>query len=142
VHVKRDFEAEALSHLFAQGAVSAELFTYRPQYRARLRELLTGAPAVAAVVPTDPPEPLFFRVAFGIISEEPDRVPTDLPVFSRVHLAQMADQIERMGFRLTVFGINTRVGARPTADGPTEGELKKAAERSGRAMSAAQAGGS
>ena len=63
-------------------------------------------------------------MAFGIVSDEPDRVPADLPVFSRVHLAQMADMIERMNFRLTVFGISIRVGARPAADGPTEKELK------------------
>lgn len=129
VHVKRDFEAEALSHLFAQGAVSAELFSYRPEYRARLRELLVADPALAAVVPVDRPDPREFRVAFGIISEAPERVPTDLPVFSRVHLVQMADLIERLGYRITVFGIPTRVGARSAEEGPTEGETRSAALR-------------
>lgn len=134
VHIKRDFEAEALSHLFAQGAVSAELFSYRPEYRVRLRDLLAGHPDLMSVVPTEPPEPTTFRVAFGIISEQPDRVPADLPVFSRVHLNQMADVIERMGFRITVFGIDTRVGARPAEDGPTQREAK-AAERARAAAS-------
>ncbi len=129
VHVKRDFEADALSHLFAQGAVSADLFNYRPQYRERLRQLLKDHPTLADVVPAGTPEPGSFRVAFGIISEQPDRVPLDLPVFSRVHLAQMADLIERSGFRITVFGIRTRVGARPAADGPTKRELKAAERR-------------
>ena len=137
VHVKRDFEAEALSHLFAQGAVSAELFTYRPEYRARLRELLlTEHPALAETVPVETPQPGSFRVAFGIISEQPDRVPTDLPVFSRVHLAQMADQIERTGFRVTVFGIDTRVGARPESAGPMEREILEARRRRAREATA------
>lgn len=125
VHVKRDFEAGALSHLFAQGAVSSDLFIYRPQFRDRLRELLADYPSLAAVVPETTPEPRSFRVAFGIISEEPDRVPMDLPVFSRVHLAQMADLIERLNFRLTVFGIRSQAGARPTGDGPTKRELRE-----------------
>ena len=124
VHVKRDFEAGELSHLFAQGAVSAELFNYRAQFRDRLRELLADDPPLADVVPATTPEPRSFRVAFGIISEDPDRVPMDLPVFSRVHLAQMADLIERLNFRLTVFGIRSRAGARPAADGPTKRELR------------------
>ncbi len=125
VHVKRDFEAGELSHLFAQGAVSAELFNYRAQFRDRLRELLADDPPLADVVPATTPEPRSFRVAFGIISEDPDRVPMDLPVFSRVHLAQMADLIERLNFRLTVFGIRSRAGARPAADGPTKRELRE-----------------
>jgi hypothetical protein len=124
VHVKRDFEAGALSHLFAQGAVSADLFNYRSQFRDRLRELLADYPSLADVVPETTPEPRSFRVAFGIISEEPDRVPMDLPVFSRVHLAQMAHLIERLNFRLTVFGIRSRAGARPEGDGPTKRELR------------------
>jgi uncharacterized protein (TIGR04141 family) len=128
VHVKRDFEAEAMSHLFAQGSVSAELFTYRPQYRDRLRELLAAEPSVAQAVPVDVPQPRQFRVAFGIITDEPSRVPNRLPVFSRVHLAQMADQIERAVFRITVFGIGTHVGARPAADGPTEAEARASAQ--------------
>jgi uncharacterized protein (TIGR04141 family) len=140
VHVKRDFEAEGLSHLFAQGAVSAELFSYRPEYRARLRELLAAHPGLAEVVPTTAPDPSSFRVAFGIISEQPDRVPADLPVFSRVHLTQMADLIERMGFKITVFGINTRVGARPIADGPTEKELRDLERRREADAGAAVAG--
>ena len=141
VHVKRDFEADALSHLFAQGAVSADLFNYRPQYRERLRELLADYPALADVVPVAAPQPGSFRVAFGIISEQPDRVPMDLPVFSRVHLAQMADLIERLGFRITVFGINTRVGARPAADGPTKRELSVLERRRAVEIQTAAAGG-
>lgn len=140
VHVKRDFDADGLSHLFAQGSVSAELFSYRPAYRDRLRELLAAYPNLGDVVPSETPEPGSFRVCFGIISQQPERVPNDLPVFSRVHLTQMADLIERVGFRLTVFGIATRVGARPAADGPTEREARAA--RAGReAAAVAEAAG-
>jgi uncharacterized protein (TIGR04141 family) len=126
VHVKRDFEAAALSQLFAQGAVSAELFNSLPAYRERVRELLAGDPALAALIPAEAPSAQSFRVAFGIVSTQPERVPMDLPVFSRVHLAQMADQIQRQGFRLTIFGIATRGGARSSADGPTAQERREA----------------
>ena len=126
IHVKRDFEAAALSQLFAQGAVSAELFTSLPSYRETVRQLLGDHPTLAQMIPTGEPAPDSFRVAFGIITTQPDRVPLDLPVFSRVHLRQMADQIERQGFRLTVFGIATRGGAREPDDGPTESERRQA----------------
>lgn len=127
IHIKRDFEAEGLSHLFAQGAVSAELFSYSPAFRERTRALLASKSELADLIPAGTLVGGSFRVAFGIISEAPDRVPLQLPVFSRVHLVQMADLIERQGFRLTVFGIATRVGARPAEDGMTEPERREAA---------------
>jgi uncharacterized protein (TIGR04141 family) len=129
IHIKRDFEAEGLSHLFAQGAVSAEFFSFSQAFRERTRTLLASQSELADQIPTGSPEPQSFRVAFGIISDEPDRVPLQLPVFSRVHLAQMADLIQRQGFRLTVFGIATRSGARPAGD-MTEGERRMAAAAS------------
>ena len=125
VHIKRDFDAEGLSHLFAQGAVAGELFWFSSAFRERTRTLLAPRPELADQVPAGSPEPLSFRVAFGIISDDADRVPRRLPVFSRVHLAQMADLIERQGYRLTVFGIATRAGARPVED-LTERERREA----------------
>lgn len=126
IHIKRDFDAEGLSHLFAQGAVSAELFSFSQAFRDRARSLLASKSELAGQIPIEKPEPRSFRIAFGIISDEPDRVPLQLPVFSRVHLAQIADLIERQGYLLTVFGIATRSGARPAGD-MTEGERRKAA---------------
>jgi uncharacterized protein (TIGR04141 family) len=124
IHIKRDFEAEGLSHLFAQGAVSAELFSFSQPFRERTRALLVSKSELADQIPIGTPAARSFRVAFGIISDEPDRVPLQLPVFSRVHLVQMADFIERQGFRLTVFGIATRLGARPVENGMTEPERR------------------
>lgn len=124
VHVKRDFRTAAVSLQFAQGLVSADLFINRTQSRERLRDLLKErAPDLVGVIPTGIPEPRSFRVAYGIITTEPERVPLDLPVFARIHLGQVADVIERLGMRITVFGIATTVGARPAELGPTAKEL-------------------
>jgi uncharacterized protein (TIGR04141 family) len=135
IHIKRDFRTEDVSQQLAQGSVSADLFTNRPEHRHRLREFLGTGTDLAAVVPDGILEHRQFGVAYGIITREPERVPEDLPVFARIHLSQIADLIERLGFRISVFGIPTTAGARPPDLGPTSKEI--AEERKRQAAAAA-----
>jgi uncharacterized protein (TIGR04141 family) len=131
IHLKPDSSATGLSHLFGQGVVSADLFRHSAAFRRNLRDFLRDAltrPDLADTVPVDRPGPGDFEVIFGLLTDDPTRVATNLPVFSRIHLARMADLIERLDYRLRVVGIARVAGARSPEWGETIGE-KRAREK-------------
>ena len=140
MHLKPDKGSSALSHLFAQGLVAADLFRHSPPFRAALRDgFLASVPELAAKIPVDRPAPQDFEVVFLVVTDDRPWTAAALPVFSRIHLARMADSIERLDYRLRVFGSGKRVGARPPEAGPTEKERRDAVEAA-QAAQAARAG--
>jgi uncharacterized protein (TIGR04141 family) len=127
IHLKPDTQAAGVSHLIAQGAVSADLFRNSPSFRHGMRSFLrdrVGRPDLADLIPSAQPGMGEFEVVFALLSGRPDRAATNLPVFSRIHLARMADVIERLDYRLRVVGIARRANARPAALGETIGERR------------------
>lgn len=65
-----------------------------------------------------------------VLHDRSEEVPKSLPLFSSVHLARMADVIERLDYRLRVVGIQGRPGARPEDLGEITGERRGREERS------------
>lgn len=98
VHVKRWTASSTLSHLFAQGRVSAEAFLADATFREEARGLLSQqAASLAAHVPTGRPDPTNYRVVFGIIKGG-QGWKRSLPFFSQLHLVRSAESIRRLGF--------------------------------------------
>jgi uncharacterized protein (TIGR04141 family) len=87
--VKKMQSSAGLSHLFAQGAVSADLLRHEPRYQERAAQL--GGNLVA-----DPafnnPRPTF---VFCIATERPGRLSENLFLFSAINLARQAKLIKR-----------------------------------------------
>lgn len=108
LHVKRYAgSSSVLSHLFAQGVVSATSFVRDPEFRRKVNELL---PAKLRLPRSkDQPTASEFEVAYivGSRSEKP-LTPSTLPFFSRVTLRNAYLTLTGMGFKVTLTKAQVR----------------------------------
>jgi uncharacterized protein (TIGR04141 family) len=95
VHVKRYGGSSVLSHLFAQGVVSGELFVSDADFRQKLNAKLPNAHKFPD--PSLRPMANQYEIVYAIISESGN--PLDIPFFSKVSLRNSKR-------RLTSFGYN------------------------------------
>ncbi len=96
IHIKRYGQSAALSHLFAQGLTSGELFQTDPEFR---KALNTKLPVGYRLADTNArPKQDEYRVVFGIVSDRPG--PLVLPFFSRLNLKHAVRRLEGYGFRV------------------------------------------
>jgi len=105
VHVKRWKASSTLSHLFAQGRVSAESFLGDATFRDEARNILRQQAASLTVhVPAGRPDPTNYRVVFAIIKGG-QGWKRSLPFFSKLHLVRAAESIRRLGFEVRLEQI-------------------------------------
>ena len=101
VHIKPYKGSSTLSHLFAQGAVSADLFQGDSGFRDAARKQIARSSAkLAKLVPTAPgvAKVANFEVVFAVIKKKPKagtKWQHTLPFFAQLHLMQSAKQIQR-----------------------------------------------
>jgi uncharacterized protein (TIGR04141 family) len=101
-HVKRYGQASALSHLFAQGLISGELFQMDPRFREEINKMLPRDRRLQNVKLR--PAQGQYRVVFAIISDH--RGELRLPFFSRLNLKHAARRLEAYGFRVAKAKID------------------------------------
>jgi uncharacterized protein (TIGR04141 family) len=101
VHLKRYSSSSALSHLFAQGVVSAKLFLNEVDFRRELNDVLPASHRL--VDPVSKPSADGFEVVFGIISKSKKKLV--LPFFSRVNLKNAHSNLTGMSFKVSVCKI-------------------------------------
>lgn len=110
IHVKRWSRSATLSHLFAQGTVSAETLLRDASFRNAVRAVIGASrPDLTDLISVSRPDPARFEVVYSVIGkpEGPER----LPFFSQLALMQAADRLQLLGFR-----VSTRfVAAGPAA---------------------------
>lgn len=98
VHVKRKNESATLSHLFAQGVVSAQTFLGDAEFRGRARALVpTTGPGFAALLPDGAPTRANYRVVYAVIAKAAGTWPEALPFFSKLSLLTAADALRTLG---------------------------------------------
>lgn len=107
IHVKhRKGRSAGLSHLFAQGAVSAEVLLgdrdFRKRARAKLRQV---DPALADIVPLGKVQSSEFEVVFLILDDDAADVKAGLPFFSKVNLVRTFEGLSQRGFSVSVAGV-------------------------------------
>jgi len=96
IHIKRYGQSAALSHLFAQGLTSGELFQTDPDFRKALNAKLPSDHRLAD--PAKRPKQGDYRVVFAVISDRPG--PLVLPFFSRLNLKHAVRRLDGYGFRV------------------------------------------
>jgi uncharacterized protein (TIGR04141 family) len=99
VHVKRYGGSKVLSHLFAQGVVSATLTRSDESFRKRVNKILPASHKLDGTGKRLGQ----LEVAFAIASK--DRGDLALPFFSRVTLRRAHQQLTSMGYRVTLNKI-------------------------------------
>jgi uncharacterized protein (TIGR04141 family) len=101
IHVKYYRSSATLSHLFAQGSVSAETFVKYGDFRKKLNEKLP--PSIRLSDPSARINPDGFRVIFAIATTK--EIPRELPFFSKVTLKNAVMTLEAMSFRVALATI-------------------------------------
>ncbi len=107
VHVKRKFSSSALSHLFGQGYVSAELLIDSEAFRAKVRDKIGGAnPDYQRLFPEDDVVAANWEVVYAIIGPwNRESASAKLPFFSKVNLREFKRRLRRMGFKVTLARV-------------------------------------
>lgn len=120
VHVKRKLSSSSLSHLFAQGYISAELLLESDDYRVaaldkikeqeRAKVLPAGTPSCIGKFCMFGEEPITYRrfeVTYGIVAKWEGREFVDaLPFFSKVNLRKYVEDLRRIGYKVSYARIN------------------------------------
>lgn len=88
IHVKRRTSSATLSHLFAQGRVSADAFRWVPEVRQQMRDHLGAAHPLTETIPVDEPGQRHFAVVFAVLAKNAAKLPGDLPFFSKAEPRQ------------------------------------------------------
>lgn len=108
VHVKRHLGSRDLSHLFSQGAVSAELLQsdadFRDEAQRVVREVAEGDSH--AFFPTEGFDTRQFGVVFAIVADWKHRTYAQaLPFFSKVNLRRAVADIRNRGFDVALARV-------------------------------------
>lgn len=106
-HVKRrDKNSSGLSHLFAQGAVSAELISRDRSFRKKVAEELPKSHAVlASELKAASFDPRQWTVGYVLLGGNTTNPAGDLPFFSKVNLRKHADRLASMQYRVGLIGV-------------------------------------
>lgn len=105
IHVKRRTSSGTLSHLFAQGRVSAEALRWVPEVREQMRAHLDSSHPLAASIPFDEPGQREWAVVFAVLAKNAAGLPGDLPFFSKLNLVRTARDIRRVGYDVKFSAI-------------------------------------
>lgn len=103
VHVKRLSGSGTLSHLFNQGAVSAELLRFEEGFRT---QFLQKIPGFEWGKPADAIEPKEFEVCYAIIQH--GTKPLTLPFFSKLTARTTLQHLSGLGFKASLIGIPSK----------------------------------
>jgi len=130
IHIKGKLRSSALSHLFTQGYVSADLLVRSPDYRRKVRKkvetVLSGESdevresfaGVLSRLDEDAFSPKDFRIVYGIIADWDDRsASAALPYSSKVNLRLHAEDLKRMGFKVALKPIQVVAAKIPSVPG-------------------------
>ncbi len=121
IHVKRKLSSSALSHLFGQGAVSGDLLLMDRSFRAAALKKIEAAAKLKlgkvagdeagrfASFDLDSVTPSGHQVVYAVIAKWNGRSPADaLPFFSKVNLRRHAEDLRRMGYRVSFKKIEVK----------------------------------
>ena len=103
VHVKKHTRSATLSHLLAQGSVSARLFVDDSGYRDSFRAALPAT--LRELVDPEHVDPTQYSVVYAIAAPATKPVPSGLPFFTKVNMLFHQREIQRMRMEAKIFHI-------------------------------------
>lgn len=108
VHVKRYGGSSVLSHLFAQGTVSARLLLSDPDFRKKVNEKLPASHKLKNV--SQKPKAEEFEVVY-VIASNSAAVSPELPLFSKINLRNSFNQLQMYGMKVSLAFVQVSTGA-------------------------------
>jgi len=107
IHIKRWSRSSNLSHLFAQGCVSAESFladdVFREELQKKINRLNTGD---RIIIPSIRPATRGYEVIYAMIDNR-EGWPLSLPFFSLLNLVLATERLGRIGFDYSISQIKS-----------------------------------
>lgn len=106
VHVKhRKGGSAGLSHLFAQGSVSAEVMLGDKGFRKKARTVLRRVdPRARDLVPLNSLKSSEYEIIFLILGADAQGLKENLPFFSKVNLTRVYENLSQRGFTVKIAG--------------------------------------
>ncbi|MNL25884.1 hypothetical protein D3C87_1473840 [compost metagenome] len=106
IHVKhRKGGSAGLSHLFAQGSVSAEVMLGDRAFRKEARKVLRRISHSAhELIPIDGLKSSDYEVVFLILGDANSSVKENLPFFSKVNLTLAFENLSQRGYEVKIAG--------------------------------------
>ena len=102
IHVKKKYDSANLSHLFAQGKVSAECFMSDENYRKSVFDIVKADLGDNIFDYRQKPSQNEFEIVYAIISKKVEPLEKALPFFSMVNLMMSIQELDRMHMRYSV----------------------------------------
>ncbi len=120
IHVKRKLGSSSLSHLFAQGSVSADLFLMSEEYRKVTLRMIKGQEEASSIKEGDNSyngrfsnfdvngiAPSDYEIVYAIVAKWKGRTLVQaLPFFSKINLRRHYNDLRRMGYKVTMAKID------------------------------------
>lgn len=106
IHIKSKKGSSTLSHLFAQGRISAESFLQDRKFRENARQMITeDKKDFARFFPNTKPNPGDYEVVFAFIDKSSKQLPESLPFFTKLNLMQTTQALTLLGFKVSITKI-------------------------------------
>lgn len=103
IHVKRDTVSSTLSHLFAQGRISGDLFFRSADYRQQCRrKAVEGNPEWGNLIEISRPDPDQHEIVYAILARTRPNWPRSLPFFSQLNLDNTARDLSTLGYHVSL----------------------------------------
>ena len=102
IHVKNKGQSAQLSHLFAQGKVSAECFISDEYFRKQVSDIVVEEFGDTVFNYLEKPLSNEYEVVYAIIDDKDTTLVDKLPFFSKVNLMLTAQELDRMNFKCSV----------------------------------------
>ena len=114
IHVKRKSRSSTLSHLFAQGSISAETFVNDGVFRDKIRDEIKGRQTGALVGPhlgLIPERDVAvdrsrYTVHYAVLTTSKRDGVDWIPFFSKLNLMQHGRQLSNLGFRMSISKVS------------------------------------
>ncbi len=108
IHVKNKHQSAQLSHLFAQGKISAECFISDEEFRKQVATIADEEFGTSVFDYKQKPHSNEFEVVYAIIDDKDSKLEDKLPFFSKVNLMLTAQELDRMHFKYSVCLIKKK----------------------------------
>ena len=109
IHVKHKYSSAHLSHLFAQGKISAQCFVDDEQYRKQVYDITKEKYVNDVFDYKKKPQSQEFEIVYAIITDKIGKIEESIPFFSLVNLMLAAQELERMHIKCSVKLIEREV---------------------------------
>lgn len=111
IHVKNKAQSSQLSHLFAQGRISAECFISDEEYRKQVSLIAEKKFGIPFFDYTKKPGSNEYEVVYAIIDDKDSDLVHKLPFFSKVNLMLTTQELDRMHFKSSVCLVKRKTNS-------------------------------